>query len=293
MGKFDKYYNLPEIENVRNLICDTYANKIKFIEESHEYFVDGEQYISVSEVTHKYKPITGEQMAENCVIKWQRDQDPSYKYYGKTKEEILAEWKVKSDAACTFGTSVHEFGESMFYYMTGQPDKILPSCKAKFKTGKPKPTNAHEMAVLKFWNDLPENYVPVLAETKVFNRNGIKYCGTFDLMLYYVDEKNQDNNGIIIEDYKTNEDLYKNFRNQKLLWPFNDFLDQSHSYYTLQLSAYQIPLENLGLKTVARRLIWLKPDGTYDHIKVQKVTNRLREALQIPSANEIITKKIL
>ena len=293
MNKFSKYYNLPEIQRVRDLINDQYASKILFIEDSHEYFIDGEQYVSVSEVTHKYKPITGEQMTENCVAKWHRDQDKSYKYYGMTKEEILAEWKIKSDAACEFGTNVHAFGESMFYFMTGQPDKILPECRSKFTKTKPKPTNKHEEAVVKFWNDLPENYVPVLAETKVFNRNGIKYCGTFDLMLYYVNEEDPSKNGLIIEDYKTNEDLYKNFREQKLLWPFNDFLDQNASYYTLQLSAYQIPLENLGLKVVARRLIWLKPDGTYEHIKIEGITNRLREALRIPSANEIITNKIV
>jgi hypothetical protein len=70
-------------------------------------------------------------------------------------------------------------------------------------------------------------------------------------------------------------------------------LDQNASYYTLQLSAYQIPLENLGLKTVARRLIWLKPDGMYEHIKIPSLTDRMRKALRIPSANEIITNKIL
>lgn len=293
MNKFAKYYGLPEIQRVRDLINEQYASKILFIEDSHEYFIDGEQYTSVSEVTHRYKPVTSEQMAENCVARWQSEQDETYKYYGMTKEEILAKWKRKSDAACEFGTNVHAFGESMFYFMTGQPEKILPECESKFTKTGPKPTNTHEEAVVKFWNDLPENYVPVLAETRVFNRNGVKYCGTFDLLLYYINEMDHSRNGLIIEDYKTNEELYKNIKNQKLLWPFNDLLDQNASYYTLQLSAYQIPLENLGLKTVARRLIWLKPDGTYDHIKIPSLTDRMREALRIPSANEIITNKIL
>ena len=46
-----------------------------------------------------------------------------------------------------------------------------PECMDKFKNGLPCPTNPHEEAIVKFWDDLPENYVPVLAETKVFNRN--------------------------------------------------------------------------------------------------------------------------
>ena len=75
---------------IREKILETYTNKLIFLEEPHEYYLDGVQYMCVSDVTHKYKPITGEQMAENCVKKWQRDQDPTYKYYGLTKEEIIA-----------------------------------------------------------------------------------------------------------------------------------------------------------------------------------------------------------
>lgn len=292
-GKWSKYYDLPEIQEIRERIVETYTNKLIFLEGPHEYYLDGVQYMCVSDVTHKYKPVTGEQMAENCVKKWQRDQDPSYKYYGLTKEEILAQWAVKSGHACEFGTEVHAFGESMFYYMIGEPEKILPECADKFRDGIPHPTSLHEEAVVKFWEDIPETFVPVLAETKVFNRNGTPYAGTFDILFYYVDEKNPSKSGLVIFDYKTNEDLYKNFRGQKLLWPFNDMLDMSYSYYTLQLGCYQVPLENLGYKVVGRRLIWLKPDGTYDSIKVNGVSDRIREALDIPDAKKIIEENIL
>ncbi|MBP3630812.1 MAG: hypothetical protein J6J23_04925 [Clostridia bacterium] len=292
-GKWSKYYDLPEIQEIREKIIETYTNKLIFLEGPHEYYLDGIQYMCVSDVTHKYKPITGEQMAENCVKKWQRDQDPSYKYYGLTKEEILALWAVKSGHACEFGTEVHAFGESMFYYMIGEPEKILPECADKFRDGIPHPTSLHEEAVVKFWEDIPETFVPVLAETKVFNRNGTPYAGTFDILFYYVNEENPSKSGLVIFDYKTNEDLYKNFRGQKLLWPFSDMLDMNYSYYTLQLGCYQVPLENLGYKVVGRRLIWLKPDGTYDSVKVNGVSDRIREALDIPDAKKIIEENIL
>ena len=292
-GKWSKYYDLPEIQEIREKIVETYTNKLIFLEGPHEYYLDGVQYMCVSDVTHKYNPVTGEQMAENCVKKWQKDQDPSYKYYGLTKEEILAQWAVKSGHACEFGTEVHAFGESMFYYMIGEPEKILPECADKFRDGIPHPTSLHEEAVVKFWEDIPETFVPVLAETKVFNRNGTPYAGTFDILFYYVDEKNPQKSGLVIFDYKTNEDLYKNFRGQKLLWPFNDMLDMSYSYYTLQLGCYQVPLENLGYKVIGRRLIWLRPDGTYDSVKVNGVSDRIREALDIPDAKKIIEENIL
>lgn len=292
-GKWEKYYNLPEIQEIRNKIIETYTNKLVFYEIPHEYYLDGVQYISVSDVTHRYKPITSEQMAENCVKKWQKEQDPSYKYYGMSKEQILAQWKIKSDKACDFGTDVHAFGESMFYYMIGEPERILEECKEQFTENGPQPSNPQEEAIVKFWNDLPENFVPVLAETKVFNRNGTQYAGTFDILFYYVEEPESPKNGLVIFDYKTNEDLYKNYNNQKLLWPFQDMLDQAVSYYTLQLGCYQVPLENLGYKVIARRLIWVRPNGSYEKVKIDSIADRIRKALNIPSAQEIIENKIL
>ena len=292
-NKWAKYWNLPEIVAIREKIVDTYTNKLIFLEEPHEYYLDGVQYMCVSDVTHQFKPSDSRQMAEGCVKRWQRDNDPEYKYYGMSVEEILAQWEAKSKKACDFGTEVHAFGESMFYYMTGQEDKILPECKDRFIDGVPHPQNAHEEAVVKFWNDIPENMVPVLAETKVFNRTGFPYAGTFDILFYYYDENNATNCGLVVYDYKTNEDLYKNFREQTLLFPFNDMLDCNYSLYTLQLNCYQIPLENLNMKVVGRRLIWLKPDGMYDKIKVGCITNRLREALGIPSAEKIIKENLI
>lgn len=292
-GKWKKYYDLPEIQEIRERIRKEYAEKIVFLEGPHEYYIDGEPYPSVSEVTHRYKPMSSEQMAENCVKKWQREQDRSYRYFGMSKEEILAEWAEKSGHACEFGTEVHAFGESMFYFMTGDHGGILPECSNKFKGMTPCPTNKQEEAVLKFWNDLPYNFVPVLAETKVFNRNGTRYCGTFDLLIYYVDEERPEKSGLVIFDYKTNEDLYKNYRGQTLLWPFQDMLDQNVSYYTLQLGLYQIPLENLGYKVIARRLIWVRPDGTYENVRIKDISEKMRYILDIPTSQEIIEKQIL
>ena len=169
----------------------------------------------------------------------------------------------------------------------------MPECSGKFKDGKPNPTTPQERAIVQFWNDLPETFVPVLAETKAFNKTGTPYAGTFDILFYYVDEKNPHKSGLVIFDYKTNEDLYKNFKGQKLLWPFNDMLDMSESYYTLQLSLYAIPLQNIGFEVIARRLIWVKPDGTYESIRIKDVSDRIREALDIPDSSTIISKNML
>jgi hypothetical protein len=100
--------------------------------------------------------------------------------------------------------------------------------------------------------------------------------------MYYKDPNNSEKDGLVILDYKTNKDLYSDFnRNNGVMMfaPFGDMYSESFGAYTLQLSAYQLPLEDIGLKVIARRIIWLKEDGTYELIPVKDVTKTLREVL--------------
>ena len=54
---------------------------------------------------------------------------------------------------------------------------------------------------------IPETFVPVLAETKVFNRNGL-LCRILIMLMNGVLKS-----GLVIFDYKTNRFIYKNFKN--------------------------------------------------------------------------------
>ena len=221
-------------------------------------------------------------MLEGCAKKatWKRD----YKYYGMSKDEIRELWDKNSKEACDFGTLVHGFGESMFYWMIGEDDKILPEYKEQFTTGEPIAKNKHEEAVIQFWKDIPESFVPVLAETKVFNQNGTPYAGTFDILFYYYKGKNDPRNGLVIFDYKTNNSLTSDYCRDKgkmMKPPFDNLVDENLSHYTAQLGLYQIPIEQLGLKVIGRRLIWLLDDGSYEKIKLDNVTDKLKFALFI------------
>jgi hypothetical protein len=101
-------------------------------------------------------------------------------------------------------------------------------------------------------------------------------------LFYYKDENDSSKDGLCIFDFKTNKELTKQFSheaNKFLLPPFGDSYEEPLSYYTAQLSCYQIPLEDIGLKVIARRIVWLKDDGDYELIPLQDVTNRLRQVL--------------
>jgi hypothetical protein len=58
---------------------------------------------------------------------------------------------------------------------------------------------------------------------------------------------------------------------------FSDMVDEAYSMYVLQLNLYQAALENIGIKVIDRRLIWLKPDGTYQQVKVPDIQERIKE----------------
>jgi hypothetical protein len=61
--------------------------------------------------------------------------------------------------------------------------------------------------------------------------------------------------------------------------PFSEYYQESLGDYIVQLSGYQIPLEDIGLKVLDRKLIWLKDNGNYEKIKLPDVTKKLRKIL--------------
>ena len=280
-NKWDGIWDNPKYQEIRDKIKNTFSG-LEFIEEGHMYFLNGKQMTCVSDVTHMYQ----EHFDSNtkAIETSERNfNNPNSKYYQMTPEMILAEWKRISTEACTTGTFRHEFGESCFYFMTGQMDKILPDYKERLtEDGGFIAVDPKEEAVVKFYEDIPRCIVPILAETKVYDEE-LGYSGTFDILFYYdaeLDGKKPENSGLVVMDWKTNRDLYKNFAGKTLLTPFNELLDMPLSIYKLQLSLYQSCLEKIGMKVIARRILWLKPDGTYDKINLEEYVNVLREDLK-------------
>lgn len=280
-GKWDGIWDKPKYQEMRDKIISEFKG-LKFVEEGHRYFLGDIEFTCVSNVTHMFQehfdPITKSQET------YERNfNNPASKYYGMTAEQIREAWELNSKQACEHGTERHGFGESCFYYMTRQYDKILPEFKDRLtKDGGFEAIYPKEIATVKFWEDLPISYVPIAVENITYNKE-LNYSGTFDMLFYYdaeIDGKPADKSGLIIFDYKTNKDLYKNFQEKKLLFPFGDLLDRPLSLYELQLSLYQLNLEQInGFRVIGRKLIWLKPDETYQKIPTTNFTQKLRNYL--------------
>ena len=82
--------------------------------------------------------------------------------------------------------------------------------------------------------------------------------------------------------HNTNKVLENDFNRNKgnmLLPPFEDLVDEAKSNYSIQLSCYQMGIEQLGYEVVDRKLIWLKDDGTYEKVSTPNLTDKLKLVL--------------
>lgn len=280
-GKWDGIWDKPKYQEMRDKIVAAFTG-LTFLEEGHKYFLNGKELTCVSNVTHMFQEhFDPEVKAQET---YERNyNNPDSKYYQMTPEEIKKAWADNSKNACEVGTERHLWGESAFAYMTRQYDKIAPEFKDRLtEDGGFLAIYPKEEAIAQFWEDLPVCYVPIAVENITYNTE-LNYSGTFDMLFYYdatLNGRPEEKSGLIIFDYKTNKDLYKNFKEKKLLYPFDGLLDRPLSIYCLQLSLYELNLEQIeGFKVIRRALIWLRPDGTYDKIATESYTQRLKEYL--------------
>ena len=220
-----------------------YFKELQFDAQKHSYEVRGKPLTSVSKTISKY------------VEKVDFDKIAGFiaKKRGITKQEVLAEWEAKKIASCQQGTLVHTFGENY--------------------NGMQKPTNGFEEAIVKFWDNIPDYIEPFLFELQMFSET-LGIAGTSDIILF-----NRKTGKFILADYKTNEDLFKNYKGKTLLAPFEDLLDSPYNKYQLQLSMYQLLFEQCGFEVESRRIIWLKPNGTYENFKTEDLTQKLLKEL--------------
>lgn len=281
-----EHYRDEKYEVIRQNILQSFKDLV-FDELPHKYYLNGIELDCVSNITHLFKPhFDTDRMARET---FERNfNNENSKYYRMTVQQIKESWKKTSDDACELGSARHNFGESVFWWMVGEYDKIVPEFVDRFTIDENgdricTPQFQKEEAIVRFWSDLPECYIPILAENKVFNVNeNYAYSGTFDILFYYdapLNGKPDSQSGAYIMDYKTNKDLYKNFKEQKLLHPFEELLDMPLSIYKLQLAAYQLCLEKINIPIIMRCLIWLRPNGEYEKIRLEDLSKRLNKAL--------------
>lgn len=213
---------------------------LTFDEPSHTYYYKGEKLPSVSKLCKLFEEKTDwNAIAQKVAVKRKT-----------TKEDILASWKKEADISIIKGKKVHKYAECL-------------GCNL--------PTIPEEQALIDFWLDLqidyPNRYVIIAQELMMFHHQYL-YAGTCDVLLWDTQEDT-----LIIVDYKTNKDLFKNFDGKKLVQPFIEYLDHPYNHYQIQLSFYQHLIEQIDIRVSERWIIWI--NDKYKKFKTHDLTSTL------------------
>lgn len=234
--------NLIDVQSkIQNAFLD-----LEFEEGRHLYKVKNKLLTSTTAMIKQHTPEFNEKEVAGNVAR---------KLQVKTNE-VLLEWKNKREKAAYQGTKVHLFAENYIV-----DNELVPSCR-------------QEEAVKKFIHEniLSGKYTVLITELKMYSEK-YGYAGTSDLLLW--DNKLEE---IVIADYKTNYDLDKQYG--YLLEPFSYTPNTPYCKYQIQLSYYQILLEEIDLYAKQRVIIWLKTDGTYELRNCNDFTTILKDYLQ-------------
>lgn len=273
----------PELVTAARAMILREFEDLEFYEEGHLYLLHGQSLCSVSGIGHRFIREPFDEVAQSIRYAEKNGMTPAF---------WLQQWKQNAFRATTLGTKTHEFGESLAYLKAGHPELIRPSIQSQFmeEYGYLAPIHPKEEAICRFLCDLPSSMHLVLNETKVYSgKNPIparnlkeQICGTFDMLYYYDGDGNPAKAGFVVLDYKTNASLYSEYNqrvHRTLLPPFDNYIEQDLSLYTIQLSLYALMLEDIGLPVIARRIVWLTNEGKYQMIPVPDVSEMLRTVL--------------
>jgi len=141
-----------------------------------------------------------------------------------------------------------EFTESTHTYTRN--GQTLPSVSKKIKT---------------FYGEI------AALELRMYHEE-FSYAGTADIIL-----RNTETGNYVIADYKTNKDLFKNYKGKTMKMPFEQMLDCPMSKYEIQLSYYQMMLEAQGVTVEDRWIIHVDLEDTYKIYKTPDHTSTLIE----------------
>jgi len=244
---------------------------ITFEEGPHIYTVHGQQgYTSVTTFNHSHFPEFDSGKIIDNMLKSPKMTDPNYKYYGKTKADIIAEWKQNGNEASKAGTKMHYDIECFYNGIEVTNESIEYEYFKRFVSDFPlKPYRTEWMV---YW----EEY---------------KLSGSIDMVF-----ENPEDGTLLIYDWKRCKDIsHENSFGKYATTPCISHLpDTNFWHYSLQLNLYKTILEQkYGKKVVGLYLVCLHPDNylkTYERIPVHPLDKEIEDLLALRKS-ELESKK--
>jgi ATP-dependent exoDNAse (exonuclease V) beta subunit len=238
------------MSNFANPVPDYLANKnahprdqhITFDEGPHIYYVHGDpSFTSVTTWNHShFAPFETEKVLDNT-MKSRKMNDPTYKYYGMTRDEIKQAWEENRDRAARAGTKMHYDIECHYNGWDVQNDSI------EFQYFR------------KFLEDFP-NLKPYRTEWCVYHEE-LKLSGSIDMVF------ENENGELVIYDWKRCQEIKHDngFYTTYATTPCITHLpDTNFWHYALQLNVYKTILEQkYDKKIVDLKLVCIHPNNQY------------------------------
>lgn len=239
-------------------------NEFKFDEPTHIYTYKGKKIFGVTSFLERFI----KQFDSEYWSKKKADDE------GVTQQEMLERWDKKRDRSCDLGHMVHDYIEK--FYEQGSTT-LTKDIEANERIEKFKIIYNQKLCKLE----------SIGSEIKVFSKIwGL--AGTIDKLYLW-------ENSIIIGDWKTNAKIKtdKDFAFGKLLYPFEKYKENEINKYSLQLSLYQLLLEEAGIFCDYSFICHIPDKGDAIIYKLKDFRAELRTYLNHQFLNEPIDEKII
>jgi hypothetical protein len=215
-------------------------NDLKFIDKTHQYFLNKKQLTSVTTYIHKF----------------QEKFDSDYWSLRKAEElgisqaEMVAEWKAINLKSQVKGSAVHNYIENLFN------NKIFPFPTSS-EVDKATMDEIHEEFIKiryhidRFYADVAGKLIPIKNEYVMYDEE-LGIAGMTDMLFYNVKYK-----CFQVWDWKTNKQLRTENSFQKLKGPLAHLDDCEINIYSLQLHIYKYILKRqLGIELGDCYIVW-------------------------------------
>ena len=252
-----------DLNSIKETILNA-SSKIKFNEEEHRYFYNGEECMPVSNVVDLFVPETDFDLVAQNYVKKNNIKEPW--------QRVRQKWLLKGTYSTTNGTFVHQYGEDLLNICNGEENPVLKQhCLVN---GYYIPIHPKQVAIYKYFEYcLANKEIPFLAEIKLILSEH-KISGTFDKLVYSLKDK-----GLKIRDYKTNSELTKAFK-KPMKSPFVMYNDEALSHYIIQQNLYSLMLRELGIYTKGKELVWVKDNEQFELIKLPDIEDQVLKAIE-------------
>ena len=246
-------------------LLDQKFDQFKFYQEDHHYEYNGEKIgISVTTLISSYaNEFDSETIAERVATK-----------ENKTIEQVLKEWQRKNDWSCKKGSICHEYVQSIWSGSKWTPFQNKDIDKIKKQADQ-------------FYHDYKDR-LQHLADEYIIGSEEYDIASAVDHLFI-----NKLTGGLVMVDYKTNADIYKNekyAKNMKI--PLNELKDTTLNHYYLQLSIYKFIIEKYTeIEIEDMFIVWFsEKNDEYNIIEVpylEKEVIKILENRRVKNMNSV------